>query len=104
MSENYVPMSEFEWDGICEKKEPTTQEAREEYYKGKLAHFHKNRNAHKREQIIMDALWYLLTSIGIGVVSIWLQGKWQIACIILAAVVGMIATYGFGMARGLRRK
>lgn len=104
MSENYVPMSEYEWDGICEKKEPAPQDGSAEYYKGKLVRFREKRNAHKREQVIIDAIWYLLTAIGVGVVSIWLQGKWQIAGIILAAVVGMIATYGFGMARGLRRK
>ena len=104
MSENYVPMSEYEWDGICEKKEPTPQDGSAEYYKSKLDRFHEKRNAYKREKIIIDAIWYMLTAIVVGVISIWMQGKWQIAGIILAAVVGMIATYGFGMARAMRRK
>ena len=101
---NSVPMSEFEWDGICQKKAPTTQDAKEEYYKNRLARFHAKRNAHKREQIIMDAIWYLLIAIGLAVISIWMHGKWQLAMIVLASVVGMISAYGFGMARGLRRK
>ena len=101
---NSVPMSEYEWDNICEKKEPTTQEGKEEYYKNRLDHLRANRNVHKRENIIIDAIWYLLVAIGIGVASIWMHGKWQLAMIVLAAVVGMISTYGFGMARGLRRK
>lgn len=105
MSENKsVPMSKFEWDGICEKKEPTPQDGSAEYYKERLNRFHEKRNAHKREKILIDALWYLLTAIGIGVISIWLRGGWQVAMIVLAAVVGMISTYGFGMARGMRRK
>ena len=104
MKENYVPMSQYEWDGICEKKEPTTQKAREEYYKNRLERFHEKRNAHKREKILIDALWYLLIASVLGVISIWLHGGWQVAMIVLAAVVGMISTYGFGMARGMRRK
>ena len=101
---NSVPMSEYEWDGICQKKEPTPQDGSAEYYKNRLVRFHAKRSAHKREQIIMDAIWYMMTAIGLGVISIWLHGKWQLAMIVLAAVVGMISTYGFGMARGLRRK
>ena len=97
-------MSEYEWDGICEKKEPTPQDGSAEYYKSELDCFHEKRNAYKREKIIIDAIWYMLTAICVGVISIWMQGKWQIAGIILAAVVGMIATYGFGMARAMRRK
>ena len=105
MSENKsVPMSEFEWDGICEKKEPTPKDGTAEFYKSKLERFHAKRNAYKREKILIDAFWYMLTAIGIGVLSIWLQGKWQIAGIILAAVVGMISTYGFGMAHAMGRK
>lgn len=104
MSENYVPMSEYEWDGICEKKEPTTQDAKEGYYKDKLVRFHAKRNANKREQITIYALRYLLIAIGLGVLSIWLKDNWQLVMIVLAAAVGMISTYGFGMARGLRRK
>ena len=104
MSENYVPMSEFEWDNICEKKEPTPKDGTAEFYKSKLERFHEKRNAHKREKILIDAFWYMLTAVGIGVLSIWLQGKWQIAGIILAAVVGMISAYGFGMARAMGRK
>ena len=99
-----VPMSEFEWDGICAKKKPTTQDGKEAYYKNRLDRFHAKRNAHKRERIIIDAIWYQLIAIGVGVGSIWLRDNWQIAGIILAAVIGMIATYGFGMARGMRRK
>ena len=104
MSENYVPMSEYEWDDICEKKVPTSDSSEAEKKEARLNRWRAERKASHRERIIMDAIWYLLTAIGVGVVSIWLQGKWQIAGIILAAVVGMIATYGFGMARGLRRK
>ena len=105
MSENnYVPMSEFEWDGICEKREPAPQDGTAEYYKSELERFHAKRNAYKREKILMDALWYLLIAIGLGVISIWLHGGWQVSMIVLAAVVGMISTYGFGMARGMRRK
>lgn len=99
-----VPMSEYEWDNICEQKEPTTQDGKEEYYKSRLDSFREKRNAHKRENIIIDAIWYLLTAIGIGVISIWMHGKRQLAMIVLAAVVGMISTYGFGLARGMRRK
>ena len=104
MSENYVPMSEYEWDGICEKKEPTTQDGKEGYYKDKLVRFHAKRNANKREQITIYALRYLLIAIGLGVLSIWLKDNWQLVMIVLAAVVGMISTYGFGMARAMRRK
>ena len=104
MSENYVPMSEYEWDGICEKKEPTPQDGSAEYYKNRLVRCHAKRNAHTHEQIIIDAIWYMLIAIGFGLLSIWLNGKWQLAMIGLAAVVGMISTYGFGLARGLRRK
>lgn len=105
MSENnFVPMSEFEWDGICEKKEPTPQDGSAEYYKNRLVRFHAKRTAHKREQIIIDAFWYMLIAIGLGVISIWFQGGWQIAMIVLAAVVGMISTYGFGMAHAMGRK
>ena len=105
MSENkFVPMSQYEWDGICEKKEPTPKDGTAEFYKSNLERFHQKRNAHKREKILMDALWYLLTAICLGAISIWLHGGWQLAMIVLAAVVGMISTYGFGMARGMRRK
>ena len=104
MSENYVPMSEFEWDGICEKKEPTTQDGTAEFYKSRLVRFHEKRNAYKREKILIDAFWYLLTAIGLGVISIWLHGGWQVAMIVLAAVIGMISTSGFGMARAMGRK
>ena len=104
MSENYVPMSEYEWDGICEKKEPTTQDGREEFYKNRLVRFHAKRNANKREQIIIYALRYLLVAIALGVISIWLKDNWQLAMIVLAAAVGMISTYGFGMARAMWRK
>ena len=104
MNENHVPMSEYEWDGICEKKDPTPKDGTAEFYKSKLERFHEKRNAYKREKILIDAFWYLLIAIGLGVISIWMQGKWQIAGIILAAVVGMISTYGFGMARGMGRK
>ena len=101
---NSVPMSEYEWDGICQKKEPTTQEGKEGYYKNRLVRCYAKRFAHKRENIIFDAIWYLLVAIGLGVISIWMHGKWQLVMIILAAVVGMIATYGFGLARGMRHK
>ena len=104
MSENYVPMSEYEWDGICEKKEPTPQDGSADYYKNKLYCFHSKRNAEKRENIVIYALRYLLIAIGLGVLSIWLKDNWQLVMIVLAAVVGMIATYGFGMARAMRRK
>ena len=104
MSENCVPMSEYEWDGICEKKEPTPQDGSAEHYKSKLYRFHSKRNAEKREQITIYALRYLLIAIGLGVLSIWLKDNWQLVMIVLAAAVGMISTYGFGMARGLRRK
>lgn len=104
MNENYVPMSEYEWDGICQKKEPTTNEAKEEYYKNRLVRFHAKRSAHKREKIIIFALRYLLIAIVLGVISIWLHGGWQLAMIVLAAVVGMISTYGFGMAYAMGRK
>lgn len=105
MSENKsVPMSEYEWDGICEKKKPTPKDGTAEFYKSKLERFHEKRNAYKREKIRIDAFWYLLIAIGFGVISICMQGKWQIAGIILTAVVGMISAYGFGMARGMGRK
>lgn len=104
MSENYVPMSEYEWDGICEKKVPTSDASVAEKKEARLNRWRAERKANHRERIIIDAIWYLLTAIGIGAVSIWMHGKWQLAMIILAAVVGMISTYGFGMARGLRRK
>ena len=104
MSENCVPMSEYEWDGICEKKEPTTQDGKEGYYRDKLVRFHAKRNAEKRENIVIYAMRYLLITIVLGLLSIWLDGNWQLVMIVLAAVVGMISAYGFGMARGLRRK
>ena len=105
MSENKsVPMSEYEWDNICEKKEPTPQDGSAEYYKNRLVRFHAKRNANKREKILIDAIWYLLIAIGFSVISIWLQGGWQLAMIVLAAVVGMISTYGFGMAYAMGRK
>ena len=105
MSENKsVPMSEFEWDNICDKKKPTPKDGTAEFYKRKLERFHAKRNAYKREKILIDALWYLLIAIGLGVISNWLHGGWQVAMIVLAAVVGMISTYCFGMARGMRRK
>ncbi len=104
MNENYVPMSEYEWDGICEQKEPTPQDGSAEYYKSQLDRFHEKRNAYKREKIIIFAIRYLLIAIGLGVISIWIKGNWQLAMIVLAAVVGMISTYGFGMAHAMGRK
>ena len=104
MNENYVPMSEFEWDGICEKKKPTPQDGTAEFYKSKLERFHAKRNANKREKIIIYALRYLLIAIGLGVISVWLKDNWQVAMIVLAAVVGMISTYGFGLAHTMGRK
>lgn len=104
MNENYVPMSEYEWDNICEQKEPTPNDGCAEYYKSQLDRFHEKRNAQKREKIIIFALRYLLIAIVLGVISIWLHGGWQLAMIVLAAAVGMISTYGFGMAYAMGRK
>ena len=105
MSENKsVPMSEYEWDEICKKKVPTTDAGKAEYQKDRLNRWRAERKASHREKVLIDAIWYMLIAVGFGVLSIWLKGNWQTTAIILGAVMGMISTYGFGMARALRRK
>lgn len=105
MTENKsVPMSEFEWDGICKKKVPTSDASVAEQNEARLNRWRAKRRASHRERILIDSIWYLLIAVGFGVLSIWLKVGWQVAAIVLAAAFGMTATYGFGMARILRRK
>ncbi len=102
--EESTPMSEYEWDGICEQKVPTSDASEAERKEARLNRWRAERKASHRERILFDAIWYLLIAIGFGVISAWLKDNWQIAAIVLAAVMGMISTYGFGMAHAMRRK
>ena len=109
MSETNVSMSEWEWEGVMntpERQEAAEKRAAEAADKREfLSDFHQQCAARRKNRIEITACRYATGALGAGVAAYfaWSGGIGWLACVLggIAAVVGLIAAYGFGKACGM---
>lgn len=109
MNENNATMSEWEWEGVMntpERQEAANQRAAE--VKGKqefLSSFHQKCAARRKIRIEITACRYCTGALAAGVAAYFAGagGIGWMAWVLggVAAVMGLIAAYGFGKARGM---
>lgn len=109
MSENKVNMSEWEWEGVMntpERQEAANQRAAEAEDKQEfLSSFHQKCAARRKVRIEITACRYSTGALAAGVAAYFAGtgGIGWLAWVLggVAAVLGLIAAYGFGKVRGM---
>lgn len=109
MSENKVSMSEWEWDGVLdtpERRAAAEKRAAEKMDKQEfLSDFHQQCAARRRNRIEVMAYRYTAGALAAGAAAYYAGsgGIGWLAWVLggAAVVLGLIAAYGCGKARGM---